>query len=201
MKLVSTNRFESLSPANIALVVRVCVYQRAALSSALSDNCVRKERDKLLLSVGKTKLLEKNVTSHARDCFQSESDKHFRSKVTAQEVLVFSWGCYSADSQGQATRMWAIRPSSHPTDMLTDYSKWHRSIVPRFSPAFVALFKCFKFNIFLVIYCFLRPECQWGKYLMDIGVWGIVRQQKLGLMPPKQFGEIYLIDILCSLKL
>lgn len=69
----------------------------------LSDNCVREVGDKFLVSVGKTKLLKKNVTSHARDCFQPESDKHFRSKVTAQEVSEFSQGCYSADSQGQAT--------------------------------------------------------------------------------------------------
>lgn len=68
-------------------------------------------------------LQEKNVTSHARDCFQPESDKYFRSEVTAQEVLEFSRGCYSADGQGQATRMWAIRPSSHPTDMLSAHPK------------------------------------------------------------------------------
>lgn len=52
---------------------------------------MRKEGE-LLLRVGKTKLFKKNVTSRARDCFQPESDKHFRSKVTAEEVLEFSCG-------------------------------------------------------------------------------------------------------------
>lgn len=51
---------------------------------------MRKVGGKLSLSVGKTKLLKKNVTSHARYCFQAESDKHFGSKVTAQEVFELS---------------------------------------------------------------------------------------------------------------
>lgn len=44
----------------------------------------------MLVIVEKTKLLKKYVTSHEQNCFQLESDKHFRSKVTVQEVLEFS---------------------------------------------------------------------------------------------------------------
>ena len=49
--------------------------------------------------------------------FQPGSDKRLGSKATAQEVLEFSQGCYSADSQGQAT--WPPAPRASLT------SHWH----------------------------------------------------------------------------
>ncbi|KAK2883284.1 hypothetical protein Q8A73_022217 [Channa argus] len=39
-----------------------------------------------------------------------KSDKHFRSKFTAQEVLELPEGCHSADNQGQATWMLVLSP-------------------------------------------------------------------------------------------
>lgn len=60
-------------------------------------------------------------------------------------------------------------------------------------------------NIFLIIYhIFLNEIVGWGKDFWagdENGIWEVIRLQKLGLMPPKQFGEIYLIDMLCFSKL
>lgn len=164
----------------------------------------------MLLSVGENKALqERNVTSHARGCFQPASDKHFRSKVTTQEVLEYSWDCYSPDSQGQATWMLAIRPSSHPTDILSASPTWHYKHRVKVSPSWTwhnsSVSWLIVQNIFLIIYhIFLNEIVGWGKDFWagdENGIWEVIRLQKLGLMPPKQFGEIYLIDMLCFSKL
>lgn len=66
------------------------------------------------------------------------------------------------------------------------------------------------FYIFLRILCLqlkgatrrriVRGEITREKKI-NVGIWETVWLQKLGLMLHKQFGEIYLIDILCFLKL